>query len=153
MKKLIIAAFIAVAITGSAFAKPTETTTETVSYRVLNSFKADFADAENVSWKIDKDFVKASFILENEKMEAFYNNDGELIATSKAIAFDKLPKKALKTITTKYPFPPYSLEECIELTNAAGVTNYYVNLKKGSEKLPLEMTKTGDVSEFKKGSK
>jgi len=93
MKKLIIAAFIAVAITGSAFAKPIEVTAETVSYRVLNSFKADFADAENVSWKVDKDFVKASFILDDEKMEAFYNTDGELLATSKAVAFDKLPKK------------------------------------------------------------
>lgn len=149
MKKLIFAILIAVAVTGSAFAKPAEIISEIVSNRVLNSFQSDFSTAQNVTWKVDKNFVKASFVLDNQKTEAFYTVDGDLLATSKAIAFNKLPESAIRTITTKYPFPPYVLDECIELVRADGSTNYYISLKNNNtENIVLEITESGNVSEF-----
>ena len=47
----------------------------------------------------------------------FYNTEGDLIGTTRYQDFDKLPKNALKTITSKYTFPEYALQECIAFTN------------------------------------
>ncbi|MGL1465806.1 hypothetical protein ACSTI9_00345, partial [Vibrio parahaemolyticus] len=79
-------------------------------------------------------YVKASFVLDDEKVEAFYNNDGDLVATSKSIEFSKLPKKALRVIGEKYPFPPYELKETIEMTTAEHGTSYYVSFDTKKEK-------------------
>jgi hypothetical protein len=149
MKKLIMAAIIAVAITSSAFAAAPET----VSYKVVSQFKTDFADAQNVSWKVGKDFVKASFILEDEKVEAFYNYDGDLVATSKAIAFNKLPKKALKIITEKFPFPPYELKEAIQMATAENGTEYYVSFETAKENIVVKVSNASVVSIFKRTTK
>ncbi|MBN8837532.1 MAG: hypothetical protein J0I09_09750 [Sphingobacteriia bacterium] len=148
MKKLIMAAIIAIAVTTSAFAAH-----ETVSYRILSQFRTDFSDATNVSWKVGKDFVKATFVLEDEKIEAFYNNAGELVATSKAIDFNKLPKKALRVIGEKYPFPPYELKEAIEMTTADSGKEYYVSFTTQKESIVLKVDMYGTVSEFKRSEK
>ena len=145
MKKLLFTALIAVAIGTSAFADGTKLT-----YKVLNHFKTEFSGAENVTWKLDNNFAKASFVYDGEKMEAFYNTEGDLIGTSRVFAFDKLPKSALATITKKYPYPPYKLNECIEFTNAEGEKNYFVGFETSSESLVLQVGTTGDVSVFKK---
>lgn len=145
MKKLFFTALIAVAIGTSAFADP-----NTVSHKVLNHFASEFTDAENVNWKVTNQFVEATFIMEGKKMQAFYNPEGEIIGTSQSFAFDKLPKQALKTLAKKYPFPPYQLEECILFTDGEGQSKYFVSFESAKQKLVLEVSSLGSVSEFKK---
>lgn len=143
MKKLILAALIAVSITTSAFADVT------VNAKITENFQTEFYDATNVVWTVSNNFAKAVFTVEGEKMEAFYNLDGSTIGVSKTLALDKLPKNALKTITKKYPFPPYVLKECIEFTNADGEKKFYVSLEEAKTKLILEVSATGAVDIFK----
>ena len=71
-----------------------------------------------------------------------------MIGTSKVMAFDKLPKNAIETITTKYTFPAFTVKDCIEFTNANNEKNYYVSLDKNTQTLVLEITKGGMVSVF-----
>lgn len=143
MKKLIILAFIAIATGTSAFAGTNAATT-----KVNEHFAASFSKARNVSWKSDSRFEKVSFEMGNEKVNAFYDTDGDLIGTSKNISFDKLPKASLETITTKYTFPEYQVKDVMEFTNASNEKNYYVSFQKGKESLVLEITKSGIVSVF-----
>lgn len=143
MKKLILTAIIAVAIATSSFADP-----NTINNNVLRSFNQEFKGAENVNWKIRNQFVKVSFVLNKKQTEAFFNFEGDLIATSKTIAFDKLPGNALETITTKYPFPPYVLNECILFTNAEGEQNYFVSFHNAAETIVLKVSMNGIVTEF-----
>jgi hypothetical protein len=146
MKKVIIAALLVVALAGSAFAADVK-----VNPRISEKFKTDYADASSISWSITNNYAKASFVLEGVQMEAFYNLDGTEIATSKTIAFDKLPKAAIKYITQKYQFPPYKLKECIELNSEEKGTQYYVSLfEEGKVKLILEISSSGNVEVFKK---
>ena len=145
MKKLIITAIIAVAIGTSAFATPSGTST-----KVNDHFAATFSKAKNVSWKKDGSIDKVSFLMGNEKVNAFYDTDGELLGTSKDLAFDKLPKAAIETITTKYTFPEYQVKECMEFTNASNEKNFYVSFHNAGETLVLEITKAGVVSVFAK---
>ena len=81
-------------------------------------------------------------------MEAFYSTNGEFIATSQKMAFNKLPKKAINNITTNYQFPPYELKECIKYTNSDGVTKYFVSLKKENKTTVLEIDNLGYIKSF-----
>lgn len=143
MKKFLITALIAVAIGTSAFANPT-----TINHKVLNHFTSEFTDAKNVNWKVTGQFVEATFMIDGKKMQAFYNTEGEMIGTSQTFAFDKLPKQALKTIANKYPFPPYKLEDCILFTNGEGESKYFVSFETSKEKLVIEISVSGGISEF-----
>jgi len=144
MKKMFLAALLAVIIGASAFAAPEKS----INYHIRHQFSAAFNDAENVSWKADRHFVKATFTLEGEQMEAFYNNEGDFLGTSKTFAFDKLPKKALAAIMKLYPYPPYKLQECIEFVNGDGDKNYFVSFQKENEKLVLQISSFGKVELF-----
>jgi hypothetical protein len=145
MKKLFILALIAIATGTSAFAGP--------STKVFNHFTTSFSKAKNVNWESSDKFDKVSFMLNNEKIDAYYGADGELIGSIKTFSFDKLPKSALETITTKYTYPNYQLKDCIEFTNAYNEKNYYVSLDKVNETLVLEITKAGTASVFAKTKK
>jgi len=148
MKKFFITALAAIAIGTSAFAAPT-----TVSKYVAANFAASFTKAKNVTWKSNDQFDMVSFVIDNEQLNAFYDNNGELIGTSKTFAFDKLPKAALETITTKYTFPDYQLQDCIEFVNSANEKNYYVSFGKKNESVVLEINRSGIVSVFSKTKK
>jgi len=148
MKKLFITALAAIAIGTSAFASPAS-----ISTKVNDHFATSFGKAKNVTWKSSDKFDKVSFVLNNEKVDAFYDSDGELIGTSKTMAFDKLPKSALENITTKYLYPEYQLKECIEFTTAFNNKNYYVSMDKKNETLVLKITKAGTVSFFARNKK
>ena len=148
MKKLFITALAAIAIGTSALAGPSS-----ASIKIKEHFTASFSKAKNVTWKSSDRFEKASFILNNEKVDAFYDTDGDLIGTSKAMAFDKLPKSSIETITTKYTYPDYQLKDCIEFINSSNEKNYYVSFDKVNETVVLEITKSGMVSVFSKTKK
>ena len=145
MKKLFILALIAIVTGTSAFAAGTSAST-----KVNKHFTESFSKAKNVSWKTDSRFEKVSFELGNEKVTAFYDTDGDLIGTSKNVAFDKLPKGAIETITTKYTFPEYQVKECIEFSNATNEKNYYVSFDTSNETVVLEINKASIVSVFDK---
>ena len=148
MKKVFLMALIAIAAGTSAFAA-----SSSAANKVAEHFAASFSKAKNVSWKSNPGFEKVSFELGNEKINAFYNTDGELIGTSKNLAFDKLPKAAIETITTKYTFPEYQVQDCMEFTNSDNEKNYYVSFNKTNETIVLEITKAGMVSVFAKTKK
>jgi len=150
MKKLFITALIAVAIGTSAFADPN---TSAVNSKVLNSFSNEFKGAENISWKITSNFIKASFVYDEKSYDAFYTADGDLIGTSSEFNFAKLPKKAIAAIAQKFPYPPYKLKECIEYTNADGEKNYFISFERSSQLLVLQVSLNGEVSEFQKNQK
>src|SRR5690242_11204266 len=108
MKKLFLSLLIASTVMASAFAKDTKK----VNALVANNFKADFSNASNINWTTNDQYIKASFVLNDEKMEAFYNERGEKIASSKTISIDDLPVKAKRSFAKNYA--GYTVKETIE---------------------------------------
>lgn len=145
MKKLFIAALTTLFIGTSAFAGPAA-----VSSKVVNHFSAAFKSATEVTWTSTEQFNKASFILNNEQVNAFYDPYGNLIGTSKTIKFDKLPKNAIENIVSSYTYPEYQLQECIEFVNAKNETAYYVSMENLNESIALEISPKGKVNIFSK---
>ncbi len=138
-------ALIALAIGSTANAS-----SGSISNKVNTHFTTHFTKAKEVSWKTDDQFAKASFVMDNEKVEVFYDLDGEMIGTSKNVAFDKLPKAAIETLTSEYTYPEYQIKECIEFVNADKEKNFYVSFASATGTIVLEISQTGHVRLFSK---
>jgi hypothetical protein len=144
MKKILIAALMAVFVGSSAFATDTKDVVK-VSYKVKNNFEAHFTGAKNVSWAQRDNYTKATFVLADQPVEAFYSVDGELVATSRKVEFNKLPLEAIQTIQKKYS--SYTVADTIEL-DQDGEKNYYVSVQDGEKKQILQVSLYGSVTVY-----
>lgn len=146
MKKLFFAALMAVTVASSAFAAGANKVNANAAY----TFKSQFKGAANVSWTATDNFVKASFTIDNQKMEAFYNQEGEMIATSKSIRLDELPVTAKRSFAKK--FEGYTVKEAIQL-EGADETAYYISAENDTEKVILKVGDNNNLVTFKKEKK
>lgn len=145
MKKILIAA--AILVSTSSFANPITQESD------KGNLKSLLGKVNSVQWKSAAKFEKASVQVEEQKVEVFYTTEGDLIGTTRYQDFDKLPKNTLKTITSKYTFPEYALQECIAFTNEYNETNYYVSMTTEKEYLVLAISEYGEVSIFSNSRK
>lgn len=142
-KKLIVAFFTLAIFTTTAFAAD-------VNYKAVKHFKDHFKNVSNVTWVTTREnYTKVSFEEDGTQMEVFYNNEGEVVASSKKIELNSLPAKATARISKRYSAPEYIVKECIELTND-DETASYVSLFRKNEKIILKVDQDGNVSEFKR---
>ena len=144
MKKFLIAGLILVSFVSSAFASDNDK----VSRKAIINLEANYAAAENVLWTVTENYVKASFTIYIEKIDVFYDGNGDLLCSSKNMDFDKLPKEAITFLTTAYQFPDYQLIECIEFTDADNSKRYYVSFDINGESIVLSISASGIVSEI-----
>ncbi len=143
MKKFLIASLILVSFVSTAIASDNEK----VSRKAIINLEANYAAAENVLWTVTENYLKAGFTIDNEKIDVFYDGNGDLIGSSKMMDFDKLPKEAITYLTTGYQFPDYQLIECIEFTDADNMQSYFVSFDINGEIIVLSISATGTVSE------
>lgn len=132
MKKsiLTISIMLTVALT-TAFARDNEG----VSQKTKESFNSSFNTASSVNWQQEKDFVKATFTLNNQVLSAFYDNDGNLLAITRNILSDQLPINLLTDLKKNYN--NLWITDLFELA-AEGQTSYYVTLENADEIIVLK---------------
>lgn len=143
MKNFIIATLITVAISSSSFAADVSK----VSFRVLNAFESQFVGATDVAWTVTADYTKVKFSIEGEKVEAFFNSNGDVIGTSRKIEFKRLPISAIQKIKKSYA--KYQVTETIEF-DLNGDRRFYVSIEEGTDRKILEVSLYGQVSVFDK---
>jgi len=141
-KATTLAAFMFLAFTMSAFAKPTAD----VNKQVMKQFAKQFTHASNVTWKTTKDFTSASFTLNGESVQVFYNNSNNLICVSKVVTVEDLPKAAKQTLETKYS--DYKVISVIDYTEPDGTLSYFIQLENGKKKTILKSDEYGFTSQF-----
>ncbi|HEX3078995.1 MAG TPA: hypothetical protein VHQ04_00970 [Puia sp.] len=144
MKKFLIACLIVVSFATSAFAS----NNVTISSKAMAHLEANYSAAKNVSWTISDNFEKASFTVGNEKIDVYYNEYGDLLGSTKTMAFDKLPKSALEILTTQYTFPEYELTDCIEYTDADNNKSFFVSFDLNNERIVLSISASGSVAQM-----
>lgn len=132
MKRLFIAVLVAASIATSAFAADVKS----VNVQVKNSFHQEFSKATGVQWTVKSTFVKATFILDGEQVDAFYTPDGESIGRSSAIAVENLPSVAKRRIAKKYG--SYTIKEAIKF-EAANETAYFISAENEKEAVVLKV--------------
>ncbi|MFT3679595.1 MAG: hypothetical protein QM791_04945 [Ferruginibacter sp.] len=132
-----------------------------VNYQLKEQFVEDFGKVDPVQWTKDAGFDKATFTREGIQTNAWYDFNNSLVGTSSVKAFADLPSKAQKQINEKYA--GYTKKQVIffddnELNETDMILygqqfedadNYFVELKKGTSEIVLQVNMNGDVSLFK----
>ena len=144
MKNLIIATLLSVSLATTAFAAPISGNSATTN------FKSDFKGATNVSWKTTADFVKATFVMNNERREAFYDLEGNIIATSKAVSFAELSENVKTVLSEKYG--NYTIRELVQM-EVTDTKAMYISLEYDKETLILKVDNWGVVTKWAKSKK
>ncbi|HYF32293.1 MAG TPA: hypothetical protein VD993_14315 [Chitinophagaceae bacterium] len=143
MKKRILMWLLLVTIsTGSALANE-----ETVSQQVLNAFKKEFVDAKDVNWQSTKEYVKATFSLNDQVMFAYYSQEGELLAITRNISSEKLPISLLTSLKKNYN--GYWITDLFEMV-ADGTGTYYITLENADLELVLKSDEFGSWEVYRK---
>ena len=145
MKKLLFAVLLTVSLATSAFADHTN-----ANVVVRNSFKTEFGNAANVNWSSSGEFAKATFTVNNLKMEAFYNTQGELVGTAKGINLDELPVKAKRTFAKK--FSGYTVTEAIHFEGADD-SAYFFSAENEKESIIFKVGANEQLSTYKQTKK
>ena len=143
MKKLatVLAAAIML-LSASAFAKDSNDTKATT--KVEKSFKTDFSNAENTTWRKIGDVFIANFSVNNVELEAAYNSDGELVGTLKKVQVQDLPLAVTLAIGKKYN--GYEVAKKAEEITFEKQTSYYVNIANKKEILKLKCSVNGELT-------
>jgi hypothetical protein len=123
---------------------------EIVSKPVLNAFNREFSTAQEVKWTSGTDFYKATFVLNDQYISAFYNTEGELMAMSRNISSVNLPLKLQAKIRNEYA--GYWISDLFEMSGEEG-TNYYITLEKGDSRVVLRSEDNTDWSVYRKTAK
>ena len=97
MKKLLIAVLTVLTFSTTAFA----TDANKVNQRVLNNFKQNFEDASEVEWSVKSAFTKATFTQGKKRCTAFYDQQGELFASSYGIELGRFTNQCKKGFCKK----------------------------------------------------
>lgn len=145
MKKLFIAALLTVTVATSAFTADEKK----INTKIIENFKTEFADADNVQWSLKETYARATFFLNGKKTDAYYDLEGEAIGTSEAITLNNLPLHAKRTFAKKYS--DYTVKEAIKF-QGTGETAYFISAENDKQSVILKVTGAG-ISIFKRGAK
>ncbi len=137
IKTVLTAAVMLFAV--SAFA----TEPEYVSPKVKAAFENDFSKAKQVNWEKASDFYFASFTLNGIRVDAAYNEAGELVGTARAISTDQVPLGISLAIAEKYQGYKAG-KTALELTYE-GQTRYYVTVEDARQVIKLKCFSGTDI--------
>jgi hypothetical protein len=138
MKKTILsfALILSVACT-SAFANSTPSDPEA-------TFKKEFPSAQVLSWNKVGDLMKAIFLLDGHRTEAYFEKDGQFLGSSRSIFYDQLPLAASRAVDKK--FQHADIIEVYEITNEEGTT-YRIRLEQDSKIYRLRVDGNGNITD------
>jgi hypothetical protein len=124
------------------------TKNEKANFRIESTFNKEFKGAAYVSWERVKEHIcQARFNYNNERMNAFFDVDGELIATGRFINENALPLLIKSSAGRKYE--NYHLQQVIELTQNSQ-TSYILTFENEKERLEVQAFQSGNLDLIKK---
>ena len=123
---------------------------ETINQRAVSSFKKDFTNAQDVRWENNRDFVKATFTINDQVMFAYYSQTGDLMAVTRNILSSQLPINLLTNLKKQYG--SYWISDLFEVSNSTGAS-YYVTLQSSDQTLVLKSNGTSGWDFYKKEKK
>ncbi len=142
--------FILLTVIASFFSKTSSANEDLVNNAILKSFQTSFANAKEVDWSINKNLYKASFTLDGQHINAYYDSEGLLMAMTRNISTSQLPI-ALQTYIKK-EYSTFWISDLFEIANEEG-TSYYITLQNANTKLVLKSTNNSGWTKYQKSQK
>ncbi|MEO6915145.1 MAG: hypothetical protein ABI151_05345 [Chitinophagaceae bacterium] len=145
MKKVII---ILLAVIGS-FSTMSSFAQDKIPSAVTKSLQYSFENVTQASWSKVSDLYKAEFIFNNQVISAFYNEDGDLVATGREVETTQLPI-ALQ-IGLKNNYKDYTFAKAIEV-NIGEDNSYYITIESATKIIHLKSTSFGKWEVYQKSN-
>ena len=146
MKKIMMILALVVTVTTS-FAFTGE---EAINKQALTAFKNEFTGASDASWTVGSSFYKVAFTLNDQKLFAYYSNQGEFMAMTRFMSSLQLPLNLQNSLKKSYC--NYWITDLFEMANSDG-SGYYVTLETADARIVLRSTDGSHWSVYQKGSK
>jgi hypothetical protein len=145
MKKIIfVMGFLMIMVVSWAYPS------EKVSQKVLASFKTEFTNAQNVEWETGSNYFRAAFTMNEQRIFAYYNVDGDLLSIARYISSIQLPVNLFADLKNDYS--KYWISDLFEVSNSEGL-HYYVTLETADSKLVMHSSNGGSWSTYSKNKK
>lgn len=144
MKRLFSVALAGVfAISAQAF----NANNHVAPHSARQSFAREFGEVKEVNWAPVKDnLTKASFMLDDQEFTAFFDNVGDLVATSVTLQKHQLPFKLRLAIDAKFADAVLLELYYVEVANE---TAYYFSVVKDGQLNTYQAYENGRISAVK----
>jgi len=146
MKRISIAVILFFSVIGAAMANPIRT--EEPDFVGAYNFKHQFPTATDVSYKVKGQVTEVTFVWNQMKLEAFYNDEGDLMATCRPVPESNLPIAA--QLSLKEQYSGASLREIVEYNDPNDGVSYYLVAVTPKSAYLLHVSTSGTISVFKK---
>ena len=123
---------------------------DAVNKKALNSFKSEFVGATDAAWTSGSNYYQVAFTMNDQKLFAFYNTDGDFMAVTRYISSFQLPLKLQGSLKKSYG--NYWITDLFEMA-ASDETGYYVTLENADTRIVLRSVDGNDWSVYKKSKK
>lgn len=149
MKKFFVLALL---VTGAFSFSVKASDNDKIAPSVEKAFQKEFAGATYVKWAVleKSDMYQANFIYNNERISAFFAEDGSLLAMGRFIPTANLPMLVSKTLHNR--FADYEIKEVMEVVKGSE-TSYVVTVENEKARLIVNAYSTGGAYVFKKEKK
>ena len=146
MKKIVLAAALLIS-TGltTVFAEVPEITAQVVA-----AFKNQFPSATETEWSTGSNYYKASFLYNNNYVNAYYSPEGDFLATLRNISSVDLP--VLLQASLKKNYSSFWVSDLYEMSKQEG-SSYYVTLENADQKIVLKSSNGSVWAQHKKTGK
>jgi hypothetical protein len=121
-----------------------------INKKVIESFNDRFAGAVNVSWTEESDLEIATFRFEGLAFFAYFDKQGEWVATARNILSNQLPIPLL--LHLKRDYHDFWISALVEVDSQSGIS-YFVTLENASKTLLLNSTDYADWTVSRKDKK
>ena len=129
-KRILILVIMLITGTVATFAA----TVEPVNQKISDAFTKEFTDAQDIRWDNGKNFVRATFKLNNQVMFAYYSHNAELLGVTRNITTDQLPVKLQAELRSS--MENQWISDLFEMSSN-GVTTYYITLESSTHTIVL----------------
>jgi hypothetical protein len=146
MKRLSIAVILFLTVIGT-HANPL-TRNEEPTFNGAIHFRHQFPQATAVNYKVKGQYTEVNFIWNGLQLQAFYDQEGNPLATARTIDKNNLPVNVQLNLQKNYS--DGVVVAAIEYTDTNDGLSYYVTLASPKSTYLLHVSTGGDISVFKK---
>ena len=143
MKSVILSALLAISLMSAASGTKEKNVT---NYRLSHNFNAEFGMVDNVKWSSAmNNMTRADFVLDEEPVCAFFDEQGDFVASTKTMTFKNLPKKLQAAILEKVPGA--TIETVFEMTSPQE-KSWYIETNVNNEKKVWKGSTFGTITRY-----
>jgi len=117
-----------------------------VNPKVLEAFKKEFANVQEVRWTEGTEYCIAQFMYNGHSVRAYYSNSGESLGLFRYISSLNLPVNLQLSLKKRYN--SFWITDLYEVSKG-GSTNYFITIEDAIESVMLKASSDSDWTRFK----